>query len=177
MLVRSFVFVAVIAVIAVQAPSLVARFLPETPGKAANSASANKAKAVPAKAEAVSFGSVELQPDPRGHYNATFRINGKPVEGMIDTGASTVAINESTARRLGYGGNSLDFKYVINTANGQTKAARIMLDRVEIGGIRVRNVEAFVGRDASLGLTLIGMSFLKKLDSYRVDDGVLKLMQ
>jgi aspartyl protease family protein len=177
MLTRSLVFVAVIAVAAVQAPSLVSRYLEKTPETSGKPASAPKTRAVPAKVEPVSPGSVLLQPDRQGHYNATFKINGKPIEGVIDTGATTVAINESTARRLGYSGNSLDFKYTINTANGQTKGALIILDKIEIGGIRVRDVQAMVSRDTSLGITLIGMTFLKKLDSYRVDNGVLKLQQ
>jgi aspartyl protease family protein len=67
--------------------------------------------------------------------------------------------------------------YGVNTANGQTKAAHITLDRVEIGGIRVRDVEAFVLRDTALSNTLVGMSFLKKLDSYSVADGSLNLKQ
>lgn len=178
MLIRSLVFVAVIAVAAVQAPSLVSRYLETAPEKSGKPASSPKAQAIPVKVEPVwSPGSVQLQPDERGHYNATFKINGKPVEGVIDTGASAVAINESTARRLGYSGNSLDFKYTINTANGQTKGALITLDKIEIGGIRVRDVQAMVSKDEALGFTLIGMTFLKKLDSYRVDNGVLKLQQ
>ncbi len=67
---------------------------------------------------------------------APFRINGKTVDAMIDTGASTVAINETTARRLGFGGNDLNFKYKVNTANGDTLAAVVTLDRVEVGGVR-----------------------------------------
>jgi aspartyl protease family protein len=52
-----------------------------------------------------------------------------------------------------------------------------MLDRVEIGGIRVRDVEAFVLKDEALSSTLVGMSFLKKLASYAVADGSLSMKQ
>jgi aspartyl protease family protein len=65
----------------------------------------------------------------------------------------------------------------VNTANGQTKAAHVTLDRVEIGGIRVRDVEAFVLRDNALTTALVGMSFLQKLASYSVADGSLSLKQ
>ncbi|CAD7029514.1 TIGR02281 family clan AA aspartic protease [Pseudorhizobium endolithicum] len=112
-----------------------------------------------------------------GHYSAVFRINGKPVEGMVDTGASLVALNESTARRLGYSGNRLEFKHQVSTANGRTEAAHVVLDRIELQGVRVRQVDAFVLRDAALASTLVGMSFLSKLSSFRVDDGVMKLTQ
>jgi aspartyl protease family protein len=53
----------------------------------------------------------------------------------------------------------------------------VTLDRVEIGGIRVSGVEAFVLRDDALSSTLVGMSFLQKLASYTVADGSLSLKQ
>ena len=120
---------------------------------------------------------VILTADSRGHFQATFRLNGKPVEGLVDTGASSIAINESTAKRLGYSANSLDFRYAINTANGTAKGALVKLDRVEIGSIRVSGVDALVLKDESLSSTLIGMSFLKRLSSFQVTDGSLKLTQ
>jgi aspartyl protease family protein len=122
-------------------------------------------------------GMIRLQADAQGHYTGNFRMNGKPVQGLIDTGATYVALNESLARRLGFSGNQLDFRYAVNTANGQTKAAHVMLDRIEIGGIRVRSVEAFVLKDEALSGTLVGMSFLQKLASYSVADGSLSLKQ
>lgn len=120
---------------------------------------------------------VVLTADSRGHFQATFRLNGKPVEGLVDTGASSIAINESTAKRLGFAANSLDFRYAINTANGTAKGALVRLDRVEIGSIRVSGVDAMVLKDESLSSTLIGMSFLKRLSSFQVADGSLKLTQ
>lgn len=120
---------------------------------------------------------VVLAADARGHFQATFRLNGKPVEGLVDTGASSIAMNESTAKRLGFAANSLDFRYAINTANGTAKGALVKLDRVEIGNIRVSGVEAMVLKDESLSSTLIGMSFLKRLSSFQVADGSLKLTQ
>jgi len=125
----------------------------------------------------VSLGTVSLKADDRGHFNATFRINGKSVDGLVDTGASMVAINETIARRLGYGANSLDFKYAISTANGRTMAAYVKLDRVEIGAIRVQGVDAMVLKDNALGNMLVGMSFLKQLSSFKVSGGELRLVR
>ena len=51
----------------------------------------------------------------------------------FDTGASLVAINVSTARRLGFSPAALDFQHQVRTANGSTKAAYVVLDRIEIG--------------------------------------------
>lgn len=133
-----------------------------------------------AKADAkppVTNGSYTLEASRSGHFSGNFLLNGRSVEGMVDTGATFVAMSESTARRLGFTGNSLDFRYAVNTANGPTQAAQVTLDRVEIGGIRAEGVEAFVLKDEKLDGTLIGMSFLRKLKSYSVEDGRMLLKQ
>jgi len=111
-----------------------------------------------------------------GHFSADFRVNGRNIHGMVDTGATYVAINISTARQLGLGLTMSDFKYEVRTANGTTTAAMVMLERMEIGSISVNNVEAFVLNDAALSTTLIGMSFMSKLQSYRVKDNRLELV-
>lgn len=111
-----------------------------------------------------------------GHFSADFRINGRVVKGLIDTGATYVAINTSTARTLGLGLANSDFKHQVRTANGITNAALVSLDKMEIGAITVHDVEAFVLNDTALSSTLIGMSFMSKLQSYRVKDNRLELV-
>ncbi|WP_299869162.1 TIGR02281 family clan AA aspartic protease [uncultured Hoeflea sp.] len=113
--------------------------------------------------------------DRAGHFSADFRINGRNVRGLIDTGATYVALNASTARNLGLGLTSADFKHEVNTANGKTRAALVVLDRMDVGSISVNRVEAFVLDDKALSSTLIGMSFMSKLDSYRVRGNTLEL--
>jgi aspartyl protease family protein len=113
--------------------------------------------------------------DPDGHFTGLFSINGRREEGMVDTGASMVAINVSTAQRIGISRSDLDFRYAVDTANGKTRAAYIRLDRVEIGAVRIENVGAMVLDDKALSGTLIGMSFLKGLASYRVEGGKMHL--
>ncbi|MBO9192598.1 TIGR02281 family clan AA aspartic protease [Rhizobium sp. 16-449-1b] len=177
MLLRTVIFASIAAVLATQVPS----FIGSTPARPEGPISANFVSgaidATPTTAISGNGTSMRLQADQQGHYTGDFRINGKSVSGLIDTGATYVALNETMARRLGYTANQLDFRYSVNTANGQTKAAHIMLDRVEIGGIRVRDVEAFVLKDEALSSTLVGMSFLKKLASYAVADGSLSMKQ
>jgi aspartyl protease family protein len=95
---------------------------------------------------------------------------------MIDTGATFVTLSETTARSLGYGGNELNFRYEVSTANGKVKAARISLKSIEIGTVSVRNVDAMVIRGRALDFPLIGMSFLKKLSGYRAENDELKLL-
>ena len=102
-------------------------------------------------------------------------MNGRSVSGLIDTGATFVALNETMARQLGVSRSDLDYRYAVTTANGMTRAAHITLDRIEIGNVRVRNVEAYVLKDNSLTGMLIGMSFLNRLASYKVEAGTLYL--
>lgn len=126
---------------------------------------------------AASSGTVRLKADDRGHYVAEFRMNGRPVKALVDTGASMVAINKSTARRLGINVSPADFIYEANTANGKAKVAAAMIREIEIGRVRVRDVEAAVIDDRSLEGTLLGMTFLKRLESFSVTDGDLILKQ
>ena len=131
----------------------------------------------PATAASVVSGTVELVADESRHFRGKFKINGRSIDGMIDTGATMVALNERTARRLGILPVHTLSKVPISTANGTVTASRVMIDRIEIGSILVRQVDAVVLPDASLSTTLIGMSFLGKLASYRVEDGALQLVK
>lgn len=121
--------------------------------------------------------SVALDAGPSGHFLGTFRINGRKVDAMIDTGASAVAINLSTARRLGIVIRTSDMRSTVSTANGLAHATVATLDRIEIGRVTVENVPALVLEDSSLSSTLIGMTFLNRLKAYKVENGRLVLIQ
>lgn len=119
---------------------------------------------------------VQLDGDQRGHYVAEFSLNGRKISALVDTGASVVAINRSTAKRLGINLSAGDFTATATTANGAIKAAPVVLDRVEIGRILVRDVDAIVLDDAALNTVLIGMSFLKSVQ-FQVANNKLTLQQ
>src|SRR5882724_1336996 len=78
---------------------------------------------------------VVVKADARGHFTSAFKLNGRQIDGMIDTGATLVAINISTARRIGISLNASDFSHQVNTANGTIKAAVVTVDRMQIGKI------------------------------------------
>jgi aspartyl protease family protein len=120
---------------------------------------------------------VKIAADEFGHFNADFRLNGRSVGAMIDTGATLVAMNAATARRIGIKVMPADFKYKVRTANGETRAAGVMIEKLQIGRILVENVEAVVLDDHALDGTLIGVSFLKRLAKYQVENGALLLVQ
>ncbi|MDX3929939.1 MAG: TIGR02281 family clan AA aspartic protease [Shinella sp.] len=178
MLVRSLVFAAGIAVAAVYAPDFIGPYLsgpaevePVTPEEAAP-----RQTAVSAARYTGNRGAV-LEADAGGHFSGTFTINGRKETGLVDTGASMVAINVSTAERLGIARKDLSFRYAVDTANGKVSAAYVKLDSVEIGPVRVRNVGAMVLEDRALSGTLIGMSFLKGLSSYQVEGSRMRLIR
>ena len=120
---------------------------------------------------------VAVTADGRGHFSTTFKLNGRQVDGMIDTGATLVAVNTSTARRIGLSLNPSDFSHEVNTANGSIKAAVVMIDRLQIGSISVEDVQAIVLDDRALRTNLIGMSFLNRLGKYQAENGTLLLVQ
>ncbi|WP_426240551.1 retropepsin-like aspartic protease family protein [Pararhizobium sp. DWP1-1-3] len=169
MLVRMAVFAGGIVAAAMVLPGLATSYLERPQADTA---------AKPAQTSAAKYAGgngVIMQPGPGGHFLGTFTINGRKADGMVDTGASMIAINISTARKLGISTGSLSFTARANTANGIVKGASVMLDRVEIGTITVKDVEAMVLPDKSLSGMLVGMSFLNKLSSYRVENGALHL--
>ncbi|MBN9079315.1 MAG: hypothetical protein BGN87_01630 [Rhizobiales bacterium 65-79] len=120
---------------------------------------------------------VRLSADRRGHFAADFKLNGRTEPAMIDTGATLVAINASTARRIGIVLTPADFHYQVGTANGKTTAAAATIDAIQIGKIYVEKVPALVLQDSALNGTLVGMSFLKRLSKYQVEDGAMILQQ
>ena len=136
---------------------------------------------VPAKARPAALQplgrKVVVPSDGRGHYAAAFRLNGRQVDALVDTGATLVAINASTARRIGISLNPSDFSKSVSTANGPAKVALVKLDRLEIGRISLDDVQAVVLDDRALQTNLIGMSFLNRLDKFEAKDGTLLLVQ
>ena len=124
---------------------------------------------------AVTGGDERFRLNRAGHVETYAEIDGADMPVLIDTGATVVALRESDARRAGYHIRDRDFTVPVQTANGTKYAAAILLRSVEIGSIRVRNVEALVSRDDQLGVNLLGMSFLGRLDGFRFEQGHLVL--
>ncbi len=118
-----------------------------------------------------------IEADDRGHYNADLRMNGRRVDAVIDTGATYLALNQTTARKVGVTVSPGDFRHEVTTANGKGRAALVRIDSLEIGRIRVDDVEALVLEDRALRDTLVGMNVLKALRKVEVRDGVMTLEQ
>jgi len=111
--------------------------------------------------------------DDRGMYQAVGSINGHPVRFLVDTGATTVAMNRSQAKSLGIRYRIEGDPTSVSTASGYAKAYRIKLKSVSLGKIRQNNVEAMVIDGKHPGPILLGMSFLDKLKVETAGDVLL----
>jgi len=121
--------------------------------------------------------SLMLESDRQGHFKVEARIDGRHIDFMVDTGASLVIMRESDAAQIGIRPRPSDYTATVSTANGKIKAAPAKLDRIEIGGITVYDVQALVLPDEALWQNLLGMSFLSRLKRYEVADGRMVLEQ
>ena len=115
--------------------------------------------------------------DPRGHFATVGRIEGQRIDFMVDTGASVIALNESSAARFGLRPTPGQYNATVTTANGTLKAARTRLAMVEVGGLIVRDVDALVLPDEALSENLLGLSFLSKLKRFEYSNGQMVLEQ
>ena len=115
----------------------------------------------------------------RAPVPATFaiaaQINGARIAMVLDTGASSVVLTHDDAKAAGLPLDLLNYTVSIDTANGRTRAAPVTLDRIAIGGLEERSVEALVVQPGQLDTSLLGMSFLNRLQSWQVNGDRLVL--
>ena len=107
------------------------------------------------------FIEVKLVGNHQGHFVASGQINGQPVDFMLDTGATDVAIPVSVAQRLKL---EKGFGVTLSTANGLSQGYRTRIDRLQLGDIVLRDVRALVAPGLDGNQVLLGMSALNKLE-------------
>ncbi len=106
---------------------------------------------------------VSLLRGAQGHYFGRGMINGYPVDFMVDTGATAIAMNSQQAKHLGL---KLDKKNrgAASTAGGMVETYQVMLNKVSVGGITHHNIPAMVIDGAYPEHVLLGNSFLSKIE-------------
>jgi len=133
------------------------------------------AVATPKPKKAHSASVVSIPKDRRsGQYHYKGRVNSGYVDFLVDTGASSVALTLTDARRAGIRESDLTYDIPISTAGGRNYAAGIKLDQVALGGIILRDVDAFVVKDG-LETSLLGMSWLGRLQEVKATPSALML--
>ena len=115
-----------------------------------------------------------VQPGAGGHYVVEAMVDGAPVTFLVDTGASDIVLTMADAERLGFQPATLRFTQRFATANGEVRGAPVVLREIRVGQFSLFNVPASVN-EAPLRVSLLGMSFLRQLDGYGVENGRLVL--
>ncbi len=106
---------------------------------------------------------LRIQPDHQGGYLVRGLINGQSVSFVVDTGATMITLSEDEAGRLRLPVSS-GAEVPVETASGRVVGRRVVLDEVQIGGLRERRVEAVVLPGDHPSVSLLGMSLLSRLN-------------
>ncbi len=130
---------------------------------------------LPSSRQSAARGTVAITAGRGGHFSADALVNGSRVTFLIDTGASVVILTPEDARRAGINTDMLRYSAPVSTANGKTFAAPVRINEIRIGSISVHDVRALVSKPGQLNTSLLGMSFLQQLRSYKVSGNQLVL--
>lgn len=106
-------------------------------------------------------GRVEVPMGNDGHFHMVLRINGTPVQFVVDTGASDIVLSRQDAERVGIPTDNLAFLGTASTANGRVQTAQVRLEEVALGDILDSNVAAVVNGGEMQG-SLLGMTYLNR---------------
>ena len=117
--------------------------------------------------------SLVYHADQRGQFWVDGAANGASVRFLVDTGASSVVLTLADAAGGGIGRSNLAFTARVSTANGIARAAPVRLREVRIGQLSINDVQAFVAEN--LQFSLLGMTFLKRIEGFEIRDGVLTI--
>jgi aspartyl protease family protein len=112
--------------------------------------------------------TVELARTGAGDFQIATQVNGARVPMVLDTGASSVMLTRDAAIAAGLPVEMIKYNVNIETANGRTYAAAAIIDRIAVGGIVERAVPALIAQPGTLKTSLLGMSFLSRLQGWEV---------
>jgi aspartyl protease family protein len=145
--------------------------VPGSNGPAAVAASATGPKRISATDPVTASAPRELRRGPDGHFYADAQINGTTIHFLVDTGASVVVLSREDAQRAG-----LQLPSERATAmgvGGPVEVVPVMLERIAVGGIEARGVQAAVAED--LPVSLLGQSYLQRVGSVEIHGDTMVL--
>jgi aspartyl protease family protein len=121
--------------------------------------------------------SVTIPADARGFYQVLAQLNGVPVRAVVDTGASAIYLGRAQAAALGID-TARGRRAEMSTFRGPRTIWVVKLDRVQVGGLVARDVDAWVVEEGAEGTpqALLGMSFLQRFE-VRVGGGAMTLRE
>ncbi len=119
--------------------------------------------------------AVEIARGRSGEFFVDTQVNGARIGMVLDTGASSVVLTPEAAKAAGLPLEVLSYSVTIETANGRARAAPVMIDRIAVGSILERSVPALVAQPGQLRVSLLGMSFLNRLEGWDVRNDRLRM--
>lgn len=109
-----------------------------------------------------------------GHFYVTANVEGRPVDFVVDTGASHLMLTKDDATRLGRFITDKELVHEFHTANGVNYAAKIKLATMRIGDKDFANVDAFV-LPKGLSVSLLGQSVLQRFTAVEMRQSTMEL--
>ncbi|WP_164843986.1 retropepsin-like aspartic protease family protein [Croceicoccus ponticola] len=160
-------------------------FMPNGPMAPARDQSANSTIPVgfdPATADAQGSapdylsGEMVLQQRQDGHFYASPTVNSVPIEALVDTGASVIALTGADAEAIGLNWDQSDIGIIGRGANGPIQGVQVRLDTVQLGNFEVHDVDAMIIPEG-LHVTLLGQSFLSRIPNVEIANGQMNLSE
>jgi len=109
-----------------------------------------------------------------GHFYLTARLNGAPVEFVVDTGATDVVLTKEDAARAGVDLASLAFTGRAMTANGTVRTAQATIEEIRLGEIRDTGLRVSIN-EGEMPQSLLGMAYLRRFSKIEIADDTLIL--
>ena len=117
--------------------------------------------------ESAPYKETQLERKANGHFYATAYVNGTPINFVVDTGASMVALTQEDARAAGIEFSPEEFEPIAETANGVAKGKLLTLSKVSIEGKDVTEVDAAIMENG--GQSLLGQSYLARISGVQMN--------
>ncbi|RDV06848.1 TIGR02281 family clan AA aspartic protease [Sphingorhabdus pulchriflava] len=109
-----------------------------------------------------------------GHFWLRAAINNQNVDFMVDSGATTTAINANTARQIGLKADSSKLPIELETANGRISVASATVPSIVVGEYQVDEHDVVIS-DKFGDTNVVGMNFLDSFGSWSVTGDVMQL--
>jgi len=109
-----------------------------------------------------------------GHFYIAATINGVATRMLVDSGATSTMISAETARAANVNIEESPFPIIVDTAGGPITARVSTIHKLQIGPIHVDDLPTYIS--PTMGdLDVVGMNFLSRLKSWRVEGRTLVL--
>ena len=129
----------------------------------------------PTPAQAVTGDETRVPIDDDGHFWVDAEVNGIHRRFLVDTGATLTTLTPATAEEAGVAPRPDGRKVILNTANGSSTGAIAAIERLRVGNVVARKLEAVVAPGVG-DTNVLGMNFLSSLTSWRVEGKTMILV-